>query len=158
SVLGAVAQAVAALHASGMAHGNIHPGTVLVAHDGRVVLTDAKADAGTTPEGDLRALGACGYFMLTGHWPRDAGRPPGNIPACRRDLTGAPVPPRQIRAGVPAYLDDLVIDLLNPSVTTPPADVLGAELSRLDTGAEQLLFGNGSNTLRFASSEEPVPP
>jgi hypothetical protein len=96
--------------------------------------------------------------MLTAHWPRDAGRAPGSIPDCRRDQAGAPVPPRQIRAGVPTYLDDLVMDLLNPDVAAPPADVLAAELSRLDTSSEQLLFGNGSNTLRFATSEEPVPP
>jgi eukaryotic-like serine/threonine-protein kinase len=158
AVLSAVAQAVAALHASGMAHGNIHPGTVLVAHDGRVVLTDAKDEPGTTPEGDMRALGASGYFMLTGYWPRGAGRAPAGIPDCRRDQSGSPVAPRQIRAGVPTYLDDLVMDLLNRDLAAPLADVLAAELSRLDTSGEQLLFGEGPATIRFAATEEPVPP
>src|SRR5262245_10619381 len=158
AVLSAVAQAVAALHASGMAHGNIHPGTVLVAHDGRVVLTDAKADTNTTHDGDMRALGACGYFMLTGYWPRGAGRAPATIPDSRRDPSGVPVAPRQIRAGVPTYLDDLVMDLLNRDLAAPAADVLAAELSRMDTVSEQLLFGSGSSTIRFATTEEPVPP
>jgi len=65
----AVADAVAAIHASGMAHGNIHPGTVLIAGDGRVVLTDARADEATTTEADLRAVGAILYCALTAYWP-----------------------------------------------------------------------------------------
>ena len=155
AVLNGVSQAVAALHASGMAHGNIHPGSILIAHDGRVVLTDARFEEGTSQERDIRALGACGYFMLTGSWPSEAGRAPASIPDCLRDTTGAPVAPRQIRAGVPTYLDDLVMDLLNPDLALPSAEVLAAELSRLDTGGEQLLFGQGSGTLRFASSDDP---
>lgn len=151
-VLHAVTDAVAALHSSGMAHGNIHPGTVMIAHDGRVVLADARVDGNTSPEGDVRAIGACGYFMLTGHWPIPAERP--GLPEARRDDSGAPVSPRRVRAGVPTYLDDLVMDLLNPGLALPSAQVLASELSRLDTG-EQLLFG-GSGTLRFA--DEPQVP
>lgn len=157
AVLNAVAQAVAALHTSGMAHGNIHPGSILVADDGRVVLTDPRAEAETTPERDIRALGACGYFMLTGSWPSEGGRAPASIPDALRNESGAPVAPRQIRAGVPTYLDDLVMDLLNPDLAPPSSEVLAAELSRLDTGGDQLFFGQGSGTLRFATPDEPVP-
>lgn len=157
AVLNGVSQAVAALHASGMAHGNIHPGSVLIAHDGRVVLTDARADGYASFERDIRALGGSGYFMLTGSWPSEAGRAPATISDALRDHTGAPSAPRQIRAGVPTYLDDLVMDLLNPDLALPSAEVLAAELSRLDTGGDQLLFGQGSGTLRFASTEEAAP-
>ncbi|HCU50190.1 MAG TPA: serine/threonine protein kinase, partial [Micromonosporaceae bacterium] len=152
SVLHAVAGSVAALHTSGMAHGNVHPGTVLVANDGRVVLTDARVDSNTSAEGDIQSIGAIGYFMLTQHWPREAGRSQSDLPDARRDSSGALVAPRQVRAGVPTYLDDIVMDLLNSSLAPPSAQVLAAELSRLDTG-EQQLFG-GAGTLRFVDESE----
>ena len=149
-VLHAVAEAIAALHTAGTTHGNIHPGTVLIGDDGRVVLTDARFDDANSLEADVRAIGACGYFMLTGQWPAvRLGLPQG-----RRTATGALVAPRQVRAGVPNYLDDMVMDLLNEELTPPSAPVLAAELSRLDTG-DQLLFG-GTGTLRFAD-EVPEP-
>jgi hypothetical protein len=147
STLHAVAEAVAALHASGMAHGNIHPGPVLIGGDGRVVLADSRVDTHTSNEADVRCIGALGYFMLTGHWPRVEGSRSA-LPDARRDSSGALIAPRLIRAGVPAYLDDLVMDLLNPNLALPTAQVLASELARLDTG-EQLLFG-GAGTLRFA--------
>jgi hypothetical protein len=156
AVLNAVASAVAALHASGMAHGNIHPGTILAGHDGRVVLTDARADMTNSPEGDVRALGAAGYFMLTGSWPSEGGRAPATLLDGRRDSAGVLVAPRLIRAGVPNYLDDLIMDLLNPDLPLPTSAVLAAELARLDTG-DPLFFGT-SGTLGFAdeqAAEEP---
>jgi hypothetical protein len=64
--------AIAAIHASGMAPGNVHPGTVLIAGDGRVVLTDARADEATTPEADgssLRELVADGPSTPTALQP-----------------------------------------------------------------------------------------
>jgi hypothetical protein len=156
SVLHAVADAVSALHTSGMAHGNVHPGTVLIAGDGRVVLADARVDANTSNEADVRSLGALAYFLLTGHWPKaEAGRESA-LPDGRRDSTGALVAPRQVRAGVPTYLDDLVMDLLDGKLALPSAQVLTSELARLDTG-ERLLFG-GNGTLRFAEeAAEPTP-
>nr|WP_308167506.1 protein kinase family protein [Catellatospora tritici] len=151
TVLHAVADAVSALHASGMAHGNVHPGTVLVANDSRVVLADARVDANTSAEADVRSLGALAYFMLTGHWPTEGGR--SALPDGRRDGTGALVAPRNVRAGVPTYLDDLVMDLLDGKLALPTAQVLASELARLDTGERLLLGGNG--TLRFADEIAP---
>jgi hypothetical protein len=131
----AVVSAVAAVHATGMVHGNIHPGTVLISTEGRVVLADARADDAATPEADIRAIGAILYFSLTGHWPHaEAGAQ--NLPDAARDSTGAVVPPRQIRAGVPAHLDELVSDLLNSTTAAPSAEVLASELGRLDAQAE----------------------
>src|SRR3954470_15860989 len=40
-----IADALTAVHATGMVHGNVHPGSVLIAYDGRVVLADARADS-----------------------------------------------------------------------------------------------------------------
>jgi hypothetical protein len=135
----AVASAIAAVHATGMVHGNIHPGSVLIGTDGRVVLADARADDAASEKGDIRAVGAIVYFALTGHWPHaELPNHTGSksLPDAVRDANGTLAAPRQIRAGVPAYLDELVTDLLNPSLTLPSAEALAAELGRLDAEAE----------------------
>lgn len=135
TVAHAVAAAVAAVHSTGMVHGNIHAGTVLIGTDGRVVLADARAEGDLDPGQDIRAIGAVLYFALTGHWPQaEAGRQ--KLPDAVRDPNGVLASPRRIRAGVPAYLDELVTDLLDPRVTPPSADLLAAELGRLDAQSE----------------------
>jgi len=142
AVTSAIASAVAAIHATGMAHGNIHPGTVLIGSDGRVVLSDARADEATTPDADVRAIGAVLYCALTGHWPRaEAGT--STLPDATRDPTGFPVPPRQIRGGVPGHLSDLAIDLLDSTLAPPSADVLSAHLNRLEGDREEAFFSSG---------------
>nr|WP_240947748.1 protein kinase family protein [Planosporangium mesophilum] len=148
----AVADAVAAIHGTGMAHGNIHPGTVLIAGDGRVVLADARADEATTPEADLRAIGAVLYCALTGHWPHaEAG--PTSLPDAIRDNDGNLAAPRQVRAGIPSYLDELTTDLLNPTLAVPPADVLVGELSRFEQeGGHPLFAAEGSGFHEFDSA------
>lgn len=127
----AITDAVAALHATGMAHGNIHPGSVLIANDGRVVLADARADDAATPDLDIRAIGGVMYAVLTAHWPHaEVGRDP--LPDAVRDNSGNLAAPRQIRAGVPAELDALTADLLNRDLAAPSAAALAAELARYD--------------------------
>ena len=130
-----VADALTAVHATGMIHGNVHPGSVLIADDGRVVLADARADAADSVESDVRSVGGILYFALTGHWPHSevGGH---TLPDANRDSTGNVTAPRQVRAGVPAYLDDLTMDLLDLRVAAPASDALTAELSRLDAAAE----------------------
>src|SRR5262245_12725269 len=157
----AVTDAVAALHATGMAHGNIHPGTVLIANDGRVVLTDARADVTATPESDIRAIGAVLYCALTGHWPHaEAG--PTSVPDAVRDNSGSLAAPRQVRAGVPTHLDALVSDLLNPDLPVPAADVLAAELARLSQGDDSLDYAAhdalGFEAFESAVATAPPPP
>jgi len=146
----AISEAVAALHTAGIVHGNIHPGTVLIADDGRVVLMDAHADAPTDPEYDVRAVGAVLYACLTGHWPyAEAGR--SALPDAVRDNQGRIIRPRQIRAGIPRHLDEIATELLDPSVEPPPAPALAAEFARLATtrefedGYEQNYDGHGYN-------------
>jgi len=131
----AVAGAVAAMHATGMVHGNIHPGTVLIARDGRVVLADARFDDAVEFDHDVRAIAGVLYFALAGSWPHaEAGR--ANLPDAVRDVNGILAPPRLMRGGVPPYLDELTTNLLDRRLALPSADVLVAELGRLSTPAE----------------------
>jgi hypothetical protein len=154
SIAHSIADALAAVHATGMVHGNVHPGTTLIGDDGRVVLADARADSADSTETDVRAVGGILYFALTGHWPHtEIGR--SSLPDARRDSNDAIVAPRQIRAGIPAYLDDLTMDLLDKRVATPEADALAAELARLDSADDDY---EDVGPLRFAqgTSSEPV--
>ena len=149
-----IADALAAVHATGMVHGNVHPGTVLIADDGRVVLADARADSADSNETDVRAVGGVLYYALTGHWPHaEAGR--SALPDANRDANGVLSTPRQIRAGVPAYLDDLTMDLLDKRVAAPEADALAAELDRLDSADDDY---EDVGPLRFTqgSTGEPI--
>ncbi|MFC0029761.1 protein kinase family protein [Micromonospora chaiyaphumensis] len=162
----AVASALAAVHATGMVHGNVHPGTVMISDDGRVVLADARTDGADSQENDLRAVGGVLYFALTGHWPHGeaplhgatAGHGRAALPDAVRDAGGAIAAPRQVRAGVPAYLDDLCMDLLDPEMAPPSSDVLSAELNRLDIPADEH-FLEQAGPLRFTADtgDEPSP-
>ncbi|MDG4790923.1 protein kinase family protein [Micromonospora sp. WMMD1102] len=163
SVAHAVSGAIAAIHATGMVHGNLHPGTVMVADDGRVVLADARTDGADTPETDVRAVGGILYYALTGHWPHaEASLTAGStrrsrspLPDAVRDASGSIAAPRQVRAGVPAYLDDLTMDLLDSQLAVPSSDVLAAELGRLDAAAEEHYLDSGP--LRFTSGDDAGP-
>lgn len=164
SIAHSIAGAVAAIHATGMVHGNVHPGTVMVADDGRVVLADARTDGMDTPETDVRAIGGILYYALTGHWPHaesslhggSTGQGRAALPDALRDANGAIAAPRQVRAGIPAYLDDLTMDLLDPQLAVPSSDVLAAELGRLNAAAEEQYFDN-SGPLRFAAVDDGSP-
>ena len=143
-----ITDSLAAVHATGMVHGNVHPGTTMIADDGRVVLADARADSADTVETDVRAVGGILYYALTGHWPRaEAGD--STLPDAIRDGSETIAAPRQVRAGVPAYLDDLTMDLLDGRIAAPEADVLAAELARLDADDDVEDVG----PLRFATGE-----
>ena len=149
-----IADALAAVHATGMVHGNVHPGTTLIGDDGRIVLADARADSADSTETDVRSVGGILYFSLTGHWPHAEIRGSA-LPDAMRDGNGAVIPPRQIRAGIPAYLDDLTMDLLDNRVATPEAAALAAALARLDSADDDY---EDVGPLRFTqgTSAEPV--
>lgn len=135
-VVHAISEAVAALHAAGIVHGNIHPGTILIADDGRVVLADAPADGPAEPEADVRALGAVLYACLTGHWPyAEAGH--SSLPDAKRDSSGRLASPRQVRGGIPRYLDEVATDLLDHRLEPPAPGALAVDFARLATQGQE---------------------
>ena len=144
----AIAEAVAALHSAGIVHGNVHPGTVLIADDGRVVLTDALADQPASPDNDVRAVGAILYACLTGHWPHlEAGG--STLPDAMRDGAGRPASPRQMRGGIPRHLDAIAADLLDRRLEPPPATTLAAEMARLAAPGNEEFFDEAEGPMGF---------
>jgi hypothetical protein len=108
-----IAEAAAALsvaHAAGLAHLCLTPESLRWTSGGGVKVTGIGMDAalsGTTAEdpalADTHGLGRLLYATLTGMWPGPdyAALPPAPF------TDGHPRRPRQVRAGVPAALDDV---------------------------------------------------
>ncbi|ADD46050.1 serine/threonine protein kinase [Stackebrandtia nassauensis DSM 44728] len=145
-IIQCVASAVAAVHATGVAHGNVHPGTILLSDDDRVVLADPRADAGATQVGDVRALGATLYCAITGGWPRTVPGP-ASLPDAPTDSEGMPMEPKELRDDVPDRVNRLVCSLLEPSQAPPTAAELADELDHLS-------FGPDTGTLAIVQTGE----
>ncbi len=110
-----VAEAIAAGHAQGVAHGRLNPEAVLVTHAGAVKLigyvVDATLERPRPPdplygelderEADVINLAGILYAALTGRWP---GVARSAVPTAPRE-SRRPLRPRQVRAGVPRTLD-----------------------------------------------------
>ena len=110
-----VADAIAAGHAQGIAHGRLNPEAVLVTQAGAVKLIGYVVDASLQRErppdpvygelddreADVINLAGVLYAGLTGRWP---GVAPSGVPRAPREGR-RPLRPRQVRAGVPRTLD-----------------------------------------------------
>ena len=152
-------------HANGLIHRDVKPGNILLSDDGRVLVTDfgiAKAAetssdltevghvVGTakylSPEqvqgqpldarSDVYSLGIVLYEMLTGRVPF-AGENSTSTALAR--MTTTPLRPRQIRAGIPRVVEDIVLKAmaLRPddrfqSAAALRSALLAADLSRAD--------------------------
>ena len=136
SIARTAADALASIHLAGHTHGNLHPGTVLLGDD-EITLTDLRLDPESSPQGDVRAIGGLLYASLTGHWPHELPPHQVGLPDAVR-VDGRLLSPRQVRAGIPGYLDALTMDLLDPSVAAPEATELAAELRRYDVADPEL--------------------
>jgi hypothetical protein len=134
AVVRSAAEGVAALHAAGVAHGNLNPASVIVDADDKVTLTDLRPGDEASPAADVRSIGALLYAALTGRWPAEVPAPQPGLPDAVRSY-GRPCSPRQVRAGIPAYLDALAMDLLDPALPAPSAADLVTELRRYDVEA-----------------------
>jgi len=109
------AEALAVAHAAGVAHLCLTPESLRWSPGGGVKVTGIGIDAalaGTAAEdpalADTHSLGKLLYAALTAHWPGDDW--PGLPPA--PEVDGHPRSPRQVRAGVPAALDDVTCQAL----------------------------------------------
>jgi serine/threonine protein kinase len=110
-----VAGALAAAHEAGLAHLRLHPENVLRTETGQIkvfglaveaALYGAESDDPAAT--DARGIGALLYACLTARWPDGAGFGLAAAPV----ENGAVCSPRQVRAGVPAALDDIAMRAL----------------------------------------------
>jgi len=110
-------EALASAHSAGLAHLCITPhnlvwtsgGTVKVTGLGvEAVLADSTSD--TPAAEDTQGLAELLYASLTGHW---CGAEGTQLPSAPTGPDGRPVPPGQLRRGVPPDLDDIVCRALH---------------------------------------------
>jgi hypothetical protein len=134
-IIAEAAEAISAAHAAGLAHLCLSPDSLRWTAGGGVKITGLGIDAALTGASaddpglaDTHRLGMLLYATLTGHWPGPDC--PTLPPAPVQD--GLPCSPRQVRAGVPAVLDEITIQALmldgaeGNALTTP--DQLSAAL------------------------------
>ena len=174
-----VARALGALHRAGVSHGRLGPRVLVLTAERRVVVTGAavsavlhrpapdhddrhdnghdnrheERDHGDDATADTRALAAVLYALLTGYWPGEPDRSGGLPPAPRRD--GRPVPPRQLRGGLPRALDRVVTAGLAPAGTAPGPSADTA--SHTPVGPEQLA-DRATAALGARRGSVPLPP
>ena len=134
-IVAEAAEAMSAAHAAGLAHLCLNPDSLRWTAGGGVKITGLGIDAALTGASaedpglaDTHRLGMLLYATLTGHWP---GPDCPTLPPAPLE-NGLPCSPRQVRAGVPALLDDITVQALmldgagGNALTTP--DQLAAAL------------------------------
>jgi hypothetical protein len=110
-----VASALAGAHEAGLAHLRLHPDNVLQTETGQVKVFGLAVEAALYGTGsddpaatDAHDLGAVLYACLTARWPGGADHGLAAAPY----ENGVICSPRQVRAGVPAALDDIAMRAL----------------------------------------------
>ncbi len=138
----AVARVLTAAHAREVAHGDLHPGDVVLTPHGGVKVLDLEVRAALTEEiagasfeqrrvRDVRALGALLYACLTARWPLAGDR---GLPSAPTASDGSLCTPRQVRAGVSRELDAIALAALEAGDESEETDVGGSE-DRIATAA-----------------------
>lgn len=122
-----VADAIAGVHALGLAHLRINPKTIIVSPTGNVQISNLLIEEAFDPEEgglpaeeqpedpqqrDVLDLGRLLLATLVSRW---AGGAEFGLPAAPRDSHGHWLTPRQIRAGVSPALDQIADQILSPT-------------------------------------------
>ena len=167
----AVASALDYAHAKGVVHRDVKPSNVIIARDGRVVLTDfglaldvqqgsvgevfgsahyiapeqARRSSDATPQSDLYSLGILLYEMLTGIVPFDD---PSPTAVALQHITQAPPAPRTLNPNLTNEIEATLLKALSKS----PKE-------RYQSGADlitalELAFQASTSTTQLA----PLPP
>lgn len=122
--------AITAAHAAGIPHGRLLPENLLVDRTGTVRVIGLAIDAavhGIRPagfEGDVHDLGGLLYAALTGTWP--AGTAGASLVPTARQVGDRWLRPRQVRHGIPRFLDDVCDAILNGTAHRLPWDLTTA--------------------------------
>jgi len=119
-----IADAMIAIHATGVVHGALSPTTVLLvvqgadAHFVRVLAVGGpEAGSDLDPRDDVRALGAILYLMLAGVPPQVIGS--DTVPPPPSDYVGG--------ERSPPWLDRLVLEMLEPEADQRPASMFAVK-------------------------------
>lgn len=135
AIVGEAAVALEMARRRGVHHLALRPSALHVDAEGRVVVSGLAldgellghelGDARSTTRADTVALVALLYTALTGRWPSPPGVADAAVPAAPA-LTGSPVPPAELVAGVPNDLDTLCSVTLGPHDDGPhsPAELV----------------------------------
>lgn len=171
-----VLSALSAAHLRGLVHRDVKPQNVLVAPDGRAMLTDfgiAQAAAGgeltqvgmtvgsaayiapeqalggrVGPPADIYGVGLLLYEMLAGQPPFGSGTP---VEVAFRQVNETPRPPSDIRAGIPRQLEAIVLRALekDPLQRYPTAEAMLQALEGVP------LVASSDETTRMATVRMP---